>query len=160
MSYAARTLAPREVILAEGRFHWTYSFVSWLWLLLAGWALIGTVVFLSRQMRKWTTELVITNRRFIYKRGFISRHTDEFTASRIHAITLEQSLLERLFDCGRLNVRGEDIGDFGLPAIADPLAFRRALIESLDVDANAGVVAAPPLLLTDKAPPQAAPAAA
>jgi len=154
MSYASRTLAPREVILAEGRFHWTYSFISWLWLVLAGWALIGIAVFFSRQMRKWTTELVVTNRRFIYKRGFISRRTDEFNASRIHAITLEQSLVGRVLDYGTLNIRGEDIGDFGLPAIAGPLDFRRALIESLDVSIEE------PLLLTDDVTPQAAAAAA
>lgn len=144
MSYVSLTLAPREVILARGRFHWTYSFVSWAWLLLAGWLLIGIAVFFSRQMRKWTTELVVTNRRFIYKRGFISRRTDEFNAARIHAITLEQSLLGRVLGYGTLNVRGVDIGDFGLPAIAKPIEFRKALIESLDVSIEE------PLLLTEE----------
>ncbi|WP_052534334.1 PH domain-containing protein [Candidatus Phaeomarinobacter ectocarpi] len=144
MSYVSLTLAPREVILARGRFHWTYSFISWAWLLLAGWLLIGVAVFFSRQMRKWTTELVVTNRRFIYKRGFISRRTDEFNAARIHAITLEQSLLGRLLGYGTLNVRGVDIGDFGLPAIAKPIEFRKALIESLDVSIEE------PLLLTEE----------
>lgn len=144
MSYVSLTLAPREVILARGRFHWTYSFISWAWLLLAGWLLIGVAVFFSRQMRKWTTELVVTNRRFIYKRGFISRRTDEFNAARIHAITLEQSLLGRVLGYGTLNVRGVDIGDFGLPAIAQPIEFRKALIESLDVSIEE------PLLLTEE----------
>lgn len=144
MSYVSLTLAPREVVLARGQFHWTYSFMSWAWLLLAGWLLIGIAVFFSRQMRKWTTELVVTNRRFIYKRGFISRRTDEFNAARIHAITLEQSLLGRILGYGTLNVRGVDIGDFGLPAIAKPIEFRKALIESLDVSIEE------PLLLTDE----------
>lgn len=144
MSYVSLTLAPREVILARGRFHWTYSFTSWAWLFLAGWLLIGVAVFFSRQMRKWTTELVVTNRRFIYKRGFISRRTDEFNAARIHAITLEQSLLGRVLGYGTLNVRGVDIGDFGLPAIAQPIEFRKALIESLDVSIEE------PLLLTEE----------
>ncbi len=143
MSYVSLTLAPREVILARGQFHWTYSFISWAWLLLAGWLLIGVAVFFSRQMRKWTTELVVTNRRFIYKRGFISRRTDEFNAARIHAITLEQSLLGRVLGYGTLNIRGEDIGDFGLPAISKPIEFRKALIESLDVSIEE------PLLLTE-----------
>ena len=144
MSYVSLTLAPREIVLAQGRFHWTYSFVSWLWLILAGWLLIGIAVFFSRQMRKWTTELVATNRRFIYKRGFISRRTDEFNAARIHAITLEQSLFGRILGYGRLNIRGEDIGDFGLPVIARPLDFRKALVESLDVSIEE------PLLLSDR----------
>ncbi|MEQ9146532.1 MAG: PH domain-containing protein [Parvibaculaceae bacterium] len=130
MAYTDKTLAPGEYVLARGRFHWTYSFASWLWLLAAGWMLIGIFIFFARQIRKWTTELVVTNRRFIYKRGVLSIRTDEFTASRIQAITLSQPWLGRLLGYGHLNIRGEEIGQFGLPVIADPLGFRRALISS------------------------------
>ncbi len=137
MPYVSRTLAPSETVLAVGRFHWTYTLVSWLWLLLAGWALVGVLVFIARTVRRRTTELVVTNRRFVYKRGFIARRTDEFNAGRIHAITLAQSWPGRLLGYGRLNIRGEEIGQFGLPVIADPLGFRRALVESLDAGPEA-----------------------
>ncbi len=142
MAYIDKTLAPGERILARGQFHWTYSFKSWLWLLVAGWALIGIYVFFSRQIHKWTTELVVTNKRFVFKRGVLAIKTDEFTANRIQAITLSQPWLGRLLGYGHLNIRGEEIGQFGLPVIADPLAFRKALISSAEgADAAAPAIA-------------------
>ncbi len=132
MAYVDRTLASGERVIAKGHFHWTYSLVSWMWLILAGWLLIGIYFFCIRLARQWTTELVVTNRRFVYKRGVFAIKTDEFTANRIHAVTLSQSFPGRLLGYGKLNIRGEEIGHFGLPVIADPLAFRRALIASAD----------------------------
>lgn len=103
-----------------------------MWLVLAGWLLVGVFFFFTRQVRKWTTELVVTNRRFIYKRGVFGIRTDKFTANRIQAVTLSQSFLGRILGYGNLNIRGEEIGQFGLPVIADPLAFRRALVASAE----------------------------
>ncbi len=139
MAYIDKTLAPGERILARGRFHWTYSFKSWMWLLIAGWVLIGIYVFFLRQIHKWTTELVVTNKRFVFKRGVLNIKTDEFTANRIQAITLSQPWLGRVLGYGQLNIRGEEIGQFGLPVIANPLDFRRALISSAEEAAKDSV---------------------
>lgn len=142
MAYIDKTLAQGERILARGHFHWTYSLKSWLWLFIAGWALIGIYVFFVRQIRKWTTELVVTNKRFVFKRGVLNIKTDEFTANRIQAITLSQPWLGRVLGYGQLNIRGEEIGQFGLPVIANPLDFRRALISSAEEAAKDSVPAA------------------
>ncbi|TNE42788.1 MAG: PH domain-containing protein [Alphaproteobacteria bacterium] len=130
MLYVDRTLASDEEILAVGRFHWTYTLNSWLWLLLAGWALVGILIFVDRSLKKHTTEIAITNHRFVYKRGFIRRQTDEFTTPRITAINLKQSMMGRLLGYGKLYIHASGIGDVNLPAIARPLQFRRALIQS------------------------------
>lgn len=134
MSYIDKTLVPGEKILARARFHWSYTALSWIWLITTGWFLIGIAIFFSRSLRKWTTELVVTNQRFVYKRGIFSFKTDEFTAARIQAITLSQSFWGRLLGYGHLNVRGEEIGQFGLPVIADPVGFRKALVAAADPD--------------------------
>lgn len=142
MAYIDKTLAQGERILARGHFHWTYSLMSWMWLIIAGWALIGIYMFFARQIHKWTTELVVTNKRFVFKRGVLNIKTDEFTANRIQAITLSQPWLGRILGYGQLNIRGEEIGQFGLPVIADPLAFRKALISSAaEIDRGALPVA-------------------
>lgn len=130
MRYTLSTLAPDEEILAIGRFHWTYTFVSFLWLILLGWALIGLYIFLRRTIKRNTTELAVTNHRFIYKRGLISRYTDELTTSRILHVTLVQGFWGRLLGYGQIIIHSADVGKFGLPTIAKPLVFRRALIES------------------------------
>eukprot|EP00439_Symbiodinium_sp_Y106_P088618 s1_g1154.t1 len=110
-----------------------------MWLLIAGWVLIGIYVFFMRQIHKWTTELVVTNKRFVFKRGVLNIKTDEFTANRIQAITLSQPWLGRVLGYGQLNIRGEEIGQFGLPVIANPLDFRRALISSAEEAAKDSV---------------------
>lgn len=130
MRYTQNTLAPDEEILAVGRFHWTYTLTSLLWLLLLGWALVGLYVFVVRTIRKNTTELVVTNYRFVYKRGLISRYTDELTTNRILHVTLVQGFWGRILGYGQVVIHSADIGKLGLPTIARPLAFRRALIES------------------------------
>lgn len=137
MLYVDRTLASDEEILAVGRFHWTYTLGSLLWLVLAGWAVIGIIMFVDRTLYRYTTEIAITNHRFVYKRGFISRQTDEFTSVRITAINLKQSLWGRLLGYGRLYIHASGIGNLNLPSIAQPLAFRRALIESSSWDDSA-----------------------
>jgi uncharacterized membrane protein YdbT with pleckstrin-like domain len=126
MSYVRSTLAPDEKLLVIGHFPWIYDAVSLIWLM----SLVGLPVFLFRAAKKAATELAVTNKRFVYKRGFISRRTDEFTTNRIHHVRVTQSWLGRLLNYGNIHIEGDEIGRFGLPAIARPLAFRRALIMS------------------------------
>ena len=133
-SYVERTLASGEEILAVGRFHWTYTLVSFLWLILLGWALIGIVVFAKRMVDEISTEIAVTNRRFVYKTGLLFRDTNEFTTTRIEGVNLAQSLLGRMLNYGKLRIRGSGIGEVDIPPIADPLTFRRALIDAHRAD--------------------------
>ena len=130
MLYVERTLGTDEEILAVGRFHWTYTFGSFLWLILTGWLIIGIFIFAHRMMFLYSTEVSVTNRRFVFKRGFVRRQTDEFTTARIEGVNLRQSILGRMLGYGRLHIFGSDIGNADLPPIADPLEFRRALINA------------------------------
>ena len=118
-----QTMAPDETILAVGRFPRAYDFISLLWLV----SVIGVPVFVMRVLKKTTTELAVTSKRFVYKRGFVSRTTDEFATNRIRHVKVTQTLLGRIFDYGRIHIEGSDIGAFGLPAIAKPTLFRKAL---------------------------------
>ena len=132
MLYVERTLAKDEEVLAVGRLHWSYTMVSLMWLIFLGWLLIGIVIFFKRWVYEITTEVAVTNRRFVFKRGFISRQTDEFSTARIEGVNLTQTFLGRIFNYGQLHIRGSGIGEVDLPPIARPLEFRRAM-----VDANA-----------------------
>lgn len=119
-------MAPDEVILAVGRFPLAYDLISYFWLV----TVIGLPIFVARVVRKKSTELVVTSKRFVYKRGFVSRVTDEFATNRIRHVKLTQGVLGRLFNYGRIHMEGSEIGAFGLPAIKKPTEFRRALIVS------------------------------
>lgn len=128
MLYVESTLAADEEILAVAKFHWTYMFVSLMWLIFLGWAIIGIVIFLRRFVYEVTTEVAVTNRRFVFKRGFITRHTDEFSTQRIEGVNLTQGFWGRLLNFGRLHIRGSGIGEVDLPTISKPLEFRRAMV--------------------------------
>ena len=126
MRYVTETLAPDEVVLVVGRFPRAYDLVSVFWLA----TIIGFPIFIARVIRKASTELVVTSKRFVYKRGLVSRVTDEFATNRIRHVKLTQGFFGRIFNYGRIHLEGSEIGAFGLPAIKRPTEFRRALIVS------------------------------
>jgi hypothetical protein len=46
---------------------------------------------------------------------------------RIEGISIDQSLTGRIFNFGRVVIRGMGVGELYLPQIADPVKFRRAI---------------------------------
>src|SRR5437868_3613725 len=97
MSYLDKILQPDEKILTTGRKHWIIyapaaaclvlavliaiagsgtphlGLIAWIAALLLG--AFGLVLLLREWFEQWTTEIVVTDRRVVYKTGFISRKT-------------------------------------------------------------------------------------
>ena len=151
--YVERSLASDESVLYRAHFNWTFSFFPVLWFafgaaptvmylalqfgsnvpfadLAAGWwaslvaFVTGSLILLIHMIHLWTTEIVVTTFRFVYKTGWISRNTQEVSLSKIEEITLQQSVWGRLFGYGKLVIRGTGVGVITLPAIDDPLDVR------------------------------------
>ena len=154
--YVQKSLAGDEEIVFRAHFNWTYSCFPVLWFaigcapvamylmlqfvagvpfedLRSGWWVVGVgftiglIIILIHITNLITTEVVITNYRFVYKTGWISRHTQEVSLSNIEEITLKQSFWGRLFGFGMLVIRGTGVGVITLPAIDDPLQVRRKI---------------------------------
>ena len=87
-------------------------------------AAAGGVMFLSAWFRRWTTEIDVTDRRVVYKRGFIRRHTVEMNMDKIESVDVDQSFWGRLLDYGDIIIRGTGVGIEPLHSIGAPLAFR------------------------------------
>jgi len=85
----------------------------------------------------------VTNQRFIYKRGWLWRATQELQLRAIEEVNLEQPLLGRLFNFGRLELRGTGVDDIRLPSLADPLGLRKALQDGMAAAAQPGGIAVP-----------------
>jgi uncharacterized membrane protein YdbT with pleckstrin-like domain len=133
MRYAQQVLQPGEQIIAIGRFHWLYSAGAYLWLVLLGVFIIGIVIFLVMIIRKWTTEIVITTDRLIFKTGWIARHAEEISLTRIEEVALTQTVMGRILGYGSLRISGTGTSVIHLPSIlANPVEFRRALAERRD----------------------------
>lgn len=128
MSYVERNLAPGEEIVHRARLTWLNWLAALACLVALGWLLgFGIILALAFAIRQWTTEIAITNRRFIYKTGWISRRVQDISLAKIEGSSLEQSVLGRLLGYGRLTIRGTGIGAIDLPGIDAPNALKRAI---------------------------------
>lgn len=88
---------------------------------------LGLFSFVHKMVIKATTEIAITNSRLVYKRGLIARQVGEMNIDRIEGVNVLQSVMGRIFNYGRLAVRGMGIGEVVLPPIEDPIKFRQAI---------------------------------
>lgn len=87
----------------------------------------GLMKFAQMMVIKATTEIAITNNRLVYKRGLVARNVGEMSVDRIEGVNVLQTILGRIFDYGRLAVRGMGIGEVVLPPIENPISFRQAI---------------------------------
>jgi len=152
MAYYTKVLQPGERVLAIGHLHWSIHRHALLLLMVAlamlvasfwapqpygptavriiavGTAIVGLLMLLATSIRRRSTEIVVTDRRVIYKRGILSRHTVEMNVSKIEAVDIEQSLTARLLDYGTIMIHGTGADIEPLQRIERPLAIRSAIV--------------------------------
>jgi len=97
----------------------TLAWLAALLLFAAGLILLARAWFIW-----WTTEIAVTDRRIIYKTGFISRKTTEMQTEKVESVDVDQSVLGRIFDYGDVIVRGTGTGLSPLRNIDAPLELR------------------------------------
>jgi uncharacterized membrane protein YdbT with pleckstrin-like domain len=151
MSYIKRVVQPGEEIVMVGRLSWIvyhravalvllgiilvvveriYSGQDWL--IIATGAIFGAAALISALhawFLRWTTEIAVTNKRIIFKRGLITRHTAEMNMDKVASVDVDQSLLGRLLNYGSLHILGTG-GAHGierLERIGSPIALRNAI---------------------------------
>ena len=132
-SYVEDVLTPGERVVHLGH-------VS-LWSLF-GWIAVGTVLLpaFGLGLILWgvawvkyrTTEIALTNRRVIVKKGFVSRQTVEINLAKVESIQVDQSMLGRVLNYGSLVIAGGGIPQAPVSGISDPIAFRRAFVQAQD----------------------------
>jgi uncharacterized membrane protein YdbT with pleckstrin-like domain len=98
--------------------------------------LVGVLKFAQMIVIKVTTEIAVTTSRLIYKRGLVARYVGEMSIDRIEGVSVMQTFWGRIFNFGRLVVRGMGVGEMILPNIIHPLAFRRAIEKAKQVNEN------------------------
>ncbi len=146
MSYVDKVLQPGEVVRHRAQLHWI---VYWRGIWLCGVALIVYLVFrdwpgfrfaadvaallclaagvfylAQAWFEQWTTEIAVTDRRVIYKEGFIRRRTIEVHMDKVASVDVDQSILGRILDYGDVLVHSTGVEFEPLPQIAAPLELR------------------------------------
>ncbi len=89
--------------------------------------IMGLLSFAQMMVVKATTEIAITTSRLIYKRGLIARYIGEISIDRIEGVNVLQTFFGRIFNYGRLAIRGMGVGEVILPPIEDPIEFRKSI---------------------------------
>ena len=146
MSYVQNVLQPGEEVRHTASIHWIvywpgivfglvalavygyaemYDNGSMFWQVVA--ALLGIValfLLVPEWFTWWTTEIAVTNRRIIYKQGFIRRNTVEMHMDKVESVDVDQSILGRILDYGDVIVKGTGTGFEPLTTISAPLDLR------------------------------------
>ena len=155
MSYVKHVIQPGERIVMVGHISWVIYHRAIFCLILGGVLLILEAVFLSPSNARtdlmygtaalfgvaalitaaqawfirWTTEIAVTDKRIIFKRGFINRHTAEMNMDKVASVDVDQSLWGRVFDYGSVHILGTGgvAGIEHLHGIGNPIALRNAI---------------------------------
>jgi uncharacterized membrane protein YdbT with pleckstrin-like domain len=88
---------------------------------------LGVLMWILAALRRSGVEIVVTDRRVIYKRGVFHRYTVEMNVSKIETVDVLQSFWGRLLGYGTVLIRGSGSTMEPLPRVARPLALRNAI---------------------------------
>ena len=150
MSYLREVLQPGETVRFHTNVHWfvylkaiaafLIALVFLIWFALSDpsspvllvvalvFALIGAVLFVPAWLRRLGTEVVVTDRRVIYKTGLIRRRSIEINMDKVESVDVDQSILGRLFGYGSITIHGTGESIEPLWGIAHPIEFRNHVL--------------------------------
>ena len=146
MGYVDSILEPGETVRYHTTLSWTIytpaillaicalaallAAVSYTDMVNVGWfaaivfGLAAIVAAIPAWFRRWTTEIAVTDRRIILKRGLIRRHTVEMNMQKVESVDVDQTLIGRLFNYGNVTIRGTGSSFETLRMVDSPLKLR------------------------------------
>lgn len=125
MGYIVESLSDGEEVVTLFRVHW----VSYLWPMFYSTLTLGLLFpfALYEILSLRFMEQGLTNKRVIFKRGIISRRTDEMKLRSIETVEIEQGVFGRILDYGTVVVTGRGISDVVLKNVDDPMLVKRRI---------------------------------
>lgn len=127
-SYVDSNLLPNERVMHRTQLHWII-YVPHVLLMLVG---IGFVSIIFAWLDRLTTEMAVTDRRVIFKVGWISRRTVELRLQQVEAVLVNQGIFGRLFGYGDMTVVGTGGTKETFSAVIEPLYFRNVVNHYVD----------------------------
>jgi uncharacterized membrane protein YdbT with pleckstrin-like domain len=151
-TYVERVLQPGEQVRYVAAIHWITYAPGLIVLLIAllfwyvarsvsteGWQItllvvsgafgvVAVYLLFRAWFDRWITEIAVTDRRVIFKTGFIRRDTKEMQMDKIESVEVQQSIPGRMLDYGDVIIKGTGHGVFTrIKTIAAPLDMRNQI---------------------------------
>ncbi len=149
MSYLNKVLQPGEVFTRIAHLHWRiyfraiffgvlaivffilgyehYSYRPYAVILGLVLSAVALLFFVGAWFRQMTLEMAVTNKRVLYKRGFININTLEMNLDKVETVAVQQSIIGRLLDYGKVHIKGTGQSMERLDFIAAPIELRNAI---------------------------------
>ena len=152
MSYIKKTLVEGENIIVSKRYHWVFWFwpsiqfivpfllviwgvMKWSEDIFSPFVIVIAILFAASLMMLFiylfvqyvSTENVATNKRVIFKMGFIRSDTDELRNENIENIQIKQSIIGRILGYGDLEFRGTGGSPVVFQTIPDPISVKKEI---------------------------------
>ena len=146
MSYISKTLTDDEKIIIITRDHWIFWFkpgicltillifwgnMSWNYSFFSYSSIAIFIIFLCGVfftfLKYISTENAATNKRVIFKTGFIRTNTDELRHEKIENIQIKQSLIGRILNYGNLEFRGTGGSPVIFKTIPNPMSIKKEI---------------------------------
>jgi len=148
MNYVQRVLQPGEQVRHISSIHWIVywrgvvvallavvaywlsdtRFLPGIWRYAAyALALLAALLLIQQWLQWWVTEIAVTDRRVIYKKGLIRRQTNEMNMDKVESVQIDQSILGRILDYGDVRLLGTGEGFETLRTIANPIELRNSI---------------------------------
>jgi len=156
MSYLDQSLTTGETIQLEAKLHWII-YVKGLTVLAIGLAisyliyqkmlpteagvnlyfilvptLPGLFLIFLAILRKWTTDLAVTNKKVVAKVGLISRHTIEQNLLSLDNVKVNQTVVGRVLNFGVIEFAGASGTHTPIAFITAPMKFRVAVQQAAE----------------------------
>ena len=100
--------------------------------------ILASLAYLAQRWVQWySTNLVVTTDRCIYREGVISKRGIEIPLERINTIFFHQGLLERIIHAGDLTI--ESAGEMGVQRfedVRDPVSIQNVLYQEMEDNEN------------------------
>lgn len=134
MGYIEESLSNGEQVRARFKLHWFARVPMIIWLLLAI-PTFGITLILAiwEWLKLRSVEQGVTNKRVIFKKGIISRKSEEMKITSIETVEIVQGVIGRMFGFGDVKATGRGVSDVVFKNIDDPMDVKRQ-IESVETD--------------------------
>ena len=128
MPYIEESLSAGEQIVGFFRLHWISRRWMALWIVLAIPTVgITLILVLFEFLRLRSIEQGVTNKRVIYKKGIISRKSEEMKLNSIETVEIDQGIAGRIFGFGDVTVTGRGLSNVVFKSVDDPMAVKRKI---------------------------------